>query len=243
MKECDNSTRKIHISSNFILSISLITMFDTLLLRASLHCNTPLHFTTLHPTTLHYTSLHFTLHPPTLHYTSLHFTLHHTSHFTTLHPTTLHYTLLHFTLHPPTLRYISHFTTLHTSPHFTHLHFTTLRYTSHFTTLHPNTLHYTYRHFTSSHWTVKTRTIGIQFLCMLYITNISISTTYTTMTTEWHKNLFTITMAQKGQHKNRKPKLHWVVNSIRVSEVYDGDTMNTRKILEKKRPKHTLRSG
>jgi hypothetical protein len=35
-------------------------MFDTLLLRPSLHCNSPLHFTTLHPTTLHYISLHFT---------------------------------------------------------------------------------------------------------------------------------------------------------------------------------------
>jgi len=30
MRECDNS--KIHISSNFILSISLLIMFDTLLL-------------------------------------------------------------------------------------------------------------------------------------------------------------------------------------------------------------------
>ena len=58
MKECGNS--KIHISSNFILSISLLITFDTLLLRPSLHCNTPLHFTTLHPTTLHYNSLHFT---------------------------------------------------------------------------------------------------------------------------------------------------------------------------------------
>ena len=72
MKECDNSTRKIHISGNFILSISLLIMFDTLLLRPSLHCNTPLHFITLH-----YTSLHFA----TLHYTSLHFTQ---FHFTTL---------------------------------------------------------------------------------------------------------------------------------------------------------------
>jgi hypothetical protein len=50
MKECDNRTRKIHISSNFILSVSLLIMFDTLLLRPSLHFNTPLHFTTLHPT-------------------------------------------------------------------------------------------------------------------------------------------------------------------------------------------------
>jgi len=90
MKECDNS--KIHISSNFILSISLLIMFDTLLQRPSLHCNTPLHFTTLYPTTLHYTSLHFaTLHHISLNYISLHFTQ---LHFTTLHPTTLHYTLL-----------------------------------------------------------------------------------------------------------------------------------------------------
>jgi hypothetical protein len=42
-------------------------MFDTLLLRPSLHCNTPLHFTTLHPTTLYYISLHFTQ----LHFTTL----------------------------------------------------------------------------------------------------------------------------------------------------------------------------
>ena len=45
MKECDNS--KIHTSSNFILSTSLLIMFDTLLLRPSLHCNTPLLVTTL----------------------------------------------------------------------------------------------------------------------------------------------------------------------------------------------------
>jgi len=30
-------------------------MFDTLLLRPSLHCNTSLHFTTPHATTLHFT--------------------------------------------------------------------------------------------------------------------------------------------------------------------------------------------
>ena len=88
MKECDNSTRKIHISSNFILSISLLILFDTLLLRPSLHCNTPLHFITLHPTTLRYTSPHFTqLHFATLHHTSPNYT---SLHFTALHPTTLH---------------------------------------------------------------------------------------------------------------------------------------------------------
>jgi hypothetical protein len=75
MKECDNSTRKTHISMNFILSISLLIMFDTLLLRPSLHCNAPLHFITLHPSPVHYTSPHFTtLHPTTLHYTYRHFT-------------------------------------------------------------------------------------------------------------------------------------------------------------------------
>jgi hypothetical protein len=66
MTECDNSTRKIHISSNFILSISLQIMFDTLLLRPSLRCNTTLHFTTLHFTSFRYTSPHFTQ----LHFTS-----------------------------------------------------------------------------------------------------------------------------------------------------------------------------
>jgi len=56
-------------------------MFDTLLLRPSLHCNTPLHFTTLH-------------------HTSVHFTLHHTSpNYTSLHLSTLHF--LSFTLHYP----------------------------------------------------------------------------------------------------------------------------------------------
>jgi hypothetical protein len=49
MKECDNSNRKIHKRSNFILSVSLLIMFDTLL-RPLLHCNTSVHFTTLHPT-------------------------------------------------------------------------------------------------------------------------------------------------------------------------------------------------
>jgi len=46
-------------------------MFDTLLLRPSLHCNTPLHFTTLHPTTLYYTSHFMQLHFTTLIDTSL----------------------------------------------------------------------------------------------------------------------------------------------------------------------------
>jgi len=106
MKECDNSNRKIRISNNFILSISLLIMFDTLLLRPSLHCNTQLHFTTLHPTRLHYTSLHFT----------------------TLHQTTLHYGYRHFTSSH------LHFTTLSFS--FTHLHFLSFYFTSHHYTRH-----------------------------------------------------------------------------------------------------------
>jgi len=65
MKERDNS--KINISSNFILSVSLLIMFVTLLLRPSLHCNTSLHFTTIHPTTLHYAFRQFI----SSHYTSL----------------------------------------------------------------------------------------------------------------------------------------------------------------------------
>jgi len=110
MKNCDNSNRKIHISNKFILSISLLIMFDTLLLRPSLHCNTPLHFTTLHPTTNHYTSLHFS----------------------TLHPTTLHYTYRHFTSSH------LHFTTL--SFNFTHLHFLSFYFTSHHYTRHSTDL-------------------------------------------------------------------------------------------------------
>jgi len=58
MKKCDDS--KIYISSNFLLSICLLIMLDTLLLGPSLHCNTSLHFTTLQPITLHYTYRHFT---------------------------------------------------------------------------------------------------------------------------------------------------------------------------------------
>ena len=41
------------------MSLSLLIMFGTLLLRPSPHCNTPLHFTALHFATLHYTYRHF----------------------------------------------------------------------------------------------------------------------------------------------------------------------------------------
>jgi hypothetical protein len=137
---CANSTRKIHISNNFILSVSFLIMFGTLLLRPSLHCNTPLHFTALHPTTLHYTSLHFTtLRYTSPNYASLHFTtLHHTSpnyispHFTTLHPTTLHCTYRHFT------SFHLHLITLSFS--LTHLHFPSFYFTSHHITRHSTDL-------------------------------------------------------------------------------------------------------
>jgi hypothetical protein len=56
-KYYDNSTCKIH-KNNFILSINLLIMLDTLLLRPSLHCNTPLHFTQLHFTTLSFSFTH-----------------------------------------------------------------------------------------------------------------------------------------------------------------------------------------
>ena len=58
MRECNNS--KIHISSNFLLSIRFIVMSDTLLLVPSLHCNTSLHFTKLHFTKLIDTSIQYT---------------------------------------------------------------------------------------------------------------------------------------------------------------------------------------
>ena len=73
MRECDNN--KIHISSNFLLSICLIIMLDTLLLVPPLHCNTSLHFTTLHQTTLYYTYRYFT--STHLHFTTLLFGLTH----------------------------------------------------------------------------------------------------------------------------------------------------------------------
>jgi len=103
MKECDNS--KIHISSNFILSISLLIMCGTLLLRPTLHCNTPLHFTTLHSTTLHHTSPN---------YTSPHFTQ---LHLTTLHPTTLRHTSPNYT--SPNYTSPNYTSPNYTSPHFT----------------------------------------------------------------------------------------------------------------------------
>ena len=57
MRECDNS--KIHISSNFIVSICLLIMFITLEHLATLNHTTP-NYTSLHLSTLHFIS--FTLH-------------------------------------------------------------------------------------------------------------------------------------------------------------------------------------
>jgi hypothetical protein len=98
MKESANT--KIHISSNFQLSICLLIMLDTLLLAPSLQCNTSLHFTTLHPTTLHYTYRHFT--SPHLHFTTCSFGLNH-----------LHFLPLYFHLTPLKLDTV-HFSRLQT---------------------------------------------------------------------------------------------------------------------------------
>ena len=65
MKECDNS--KIHINSNFLLSVCLLIMLDTFTTRT---VTTLQHFATLHHTSPNYTSLHLS----TLHFLS--FTLH-----------------------------------------------------------------------------------------------------------------------------------------------------------------------
>jgi hypothetical protein len=116
MKECDNSTRKIHISSNFILSISLLIMFDTLILRPTLHYIATLRYTSPHFTQLHFTTFHHT----SPNYTSPNYT---SPNYTSHNCTSPNYTSLHFTtLHPTTLHY--------TSPHFTQLYFTTLIDTS-----------------------------------------------------------------------------------------------------------------
>ena len=95
-------------------------MFDTLLLRPSLHCNTPLHFTTLHPTPLHYTYQHFT--SSHLHFTTLSFS------FTHLHFLLFYFTSHHVTRHSTDLipqiisKITNPFTTLRNfSPFFTSL--------------------------------------------------------------------------------------------------------------------------
>jgi len=106
MQECDK--RNSHISSK--ISINLLIMIDTLLLRPSRN------FTTLHPTTLHSTSLHLSTTSSHLNFLQLHFT-------------TLHYPLIWF--NPIQISYRS------TSPHITPLHLTLLpctfrRFSPHF---------------------------------------------------------------------------------------------------------------
>jgi len=73
-----------YISSNSILSVCLLIMLDTLLLRPSLHCNTSLHFTTLHPTTFHYTYRHFT--SSHIHFTTLTFDVTHMHFYRSITP-------------------------------------------------------------------------------------------------------------------------------------------------------------
>ena len=102
-------------AANFISSIYLLIMIDTLLLRASLH------FTTLVDTSLNSIYIFTQLHFSPLHYTCLHFTSSHLN-FTQLHFTTLHFTTLSFSLTP--LKFP-------TSPfHLTSLHFTSLHLTA-----------------------------------------------------------------------------------------------------------------
>jgi len=103
-----------------MLSISLLIMFDTLLLRPSLHCNTPLHFTTLHPTALHYTYRHFT--SSHLHFTTLSFSFTHL-HFLSFYFTSHHITSHHITSHHITSHHITshHITSHHITKHSTDL--------------------------------------------------------------------------------------------------------------------------
>jgi hypothetical protein len=110
-KYCNNSTRKIHISNKFILSISLLIMLDTLLLRPLLHCNTPLHFTTLHNTYRRFTSSHLHFTTLSLRFTHLHFLSFYTSHHITSHHITSH----HITSHHITSLHITSLDTIQIS--------------------------------------------------------------------------------------------------------------------------------
>ena len=110
MRGCDNN--KIHISSNFVLSICLLIMFIALQ-----------HLATLNHTIPNYTSLHLS----TLHFLS--FTLHYSPIW--LNPSTFPIGLFHLTSlnqtqygsHIPRLisKVMNHFTALRTSLHFTFL--------------------------------------------------------------------------------------------------------------------------
>ena len=164
-------------AANFIWSIYLLIMLDTLLLRPSLHFTT-LHFHLstlhlfsfkLHPSTLHYPLIwlnsisisycSISPHITTLHLTSLHFTSHH---YTSPRITTLHLTSLHFTSHH------------YTSPHITTLHLTSLHFTSHHcTSPHITTLHLTSLHFTLLHFTVEeSRIISYQEVLSSLLKNV-----------------------------------------------------------------------
>jgi hypothetical protein len=158
MKECDNN--EIHISSNFILSVCLLIMFDTLFLRPSLHCNTSLHFTTLHPTTLPYTYRHFT--SSHLHFTTLSFGLTH-SHFLSFYFTSHHQTG-HSTVHISKLisKIMIPFTALKNLSPF---HFTSLFFSLILSTLHFTLLCYSYLQLTSLHFT------SLQFLLFIAFTS------------------------------------------------------------------------
>jgi hypothetical protein len=113
MRGCDNS--KIHISSNFILSIFLRIMFITLQNLATLNHPTP-NYTSLHLSTLHFLSF-------TLHYSSI-----------WLNPSTFPIVLFHlpslnytqYGFHIPKL--ISKVMNPFTSLHFTSFHFYFLFY-------------------------------------------------------------------------------------------------------------------
>jgi hypothetical protein len=164
MKECDNS--KIHISSNFILSVCLLIMLDTLLLRQSLHCNTSPHFTQLHYTDRHLTSSH-------LHFTTLSFVLTHmrflSFYFTSHHQTrrsTVHISKLISKLMNPFTALKKHLQTyfqtneplhcpkepLTISLHFTFFIFSHILSTIHFTFYY--FFHLSYQPFTSLHFAI-----------------------------------------------------------------------------------------
>ena len=140
MRECDNS--KIHISSNFLLSICLIIMLDTLLLVPSLHCNTQLHFTTLHHTSPNYTTLHLSI----LHFLSfaLHYPLIWLNPFTfpivLFPPTSLNQTQYGYHIPQRFSKIINPFTALKNLSLF---HFTFFLFFSFFTYPINNSLHFT----------------------------------------------------------------------------------------------------
>jgi len=150
-------------------------MFDTLLLRPSLHCNTPLYFTTLHPSTLHYTSLHFTILINTslpLIYTSLpcrlvlriyisyrSISLHITSHHITRHSTVLIPKIISKKVNPFTA--IKNFSLFHFNFYFIYLFTHPIYPTLHFTLLFLTTSYFPSPHFPSLVYTFLTLVLKI----------------------------------------------------------------------------------